>query len=153
MPRITTSLWVLLTALTLSGCIVANKVVEPSTTLEFRASTEINPDITGRPSPVVVTAYELRSSTRFDNADFFQLDGDAATLLGDDLLATHEFEIEPGTLQTQVIHLDKAATQLGFIAAYRDIEASRWRTRVSVKPSHYETVDVWLQPLAIEIKP
>ena len=41
--------------------------------LILTASDEVNPDLHGRPSPVVVQLLELRHPVAFENADFFSL--------------------------------------------------------------------------------
>lgn len=137
--------------LTVGGCMVANSVVTPSTTLDFRSSTALNPDITGRPSPLVVRVLELSEVRRFESADFFRLYEHADQELGSDLLKTHELEIQPGQIRVQDLQLHPATRHLGIIAAYRDIESARWRVVLTAKPKHYKTLQILLQPLALDI--
>ena len=39
--------------------------------LTLQASDQLNPDLNGRPSPVVVSLFELKHPVRFENVDFF----------------------------------------------------------------------------------
>jgi len=56
----------------------------------------VNPDRAGRPSPIVVRVYELKSVAAFNSADFFALfDNEAATLSGE-LVGRDEFQLQPG---------------------------------------------------------
>ena len=57
----------------LTGCATVNAIVPPSTDLKFNVSPDINPDKSGRASPVVVKVFELSSRTIFDTQDFFTL--------------------------------------------------------------------------------
>lgn len=41
--------------------------------LKLQASEELNPDLRGRPSPIVVRLLELKNPSSFNNADFFSL--------------------------------------------------------------------------------
>lgn len=134
-----------------TGCMVANSVVTPSTTLDFRASTALNPDITGRPSPLVVRVLELSEARQFASADFFRLYEHADQELGSHLLKTHELDIQPGQNHVQDLQLNPATRHLGIIAAYRDIETARWRVVLTAKPRHYKTLQILLQPLALDI--
>ena len=41
--------------------------------LKLAASEDLNPDLRGRPSPIVVRLLELKNPSSFNNADFFSL--------------------------------------------------------------------------------
>jgi type VI secretion system VasD/TssJ family lipoprotein len=41
--------------------------------LKLTASDQLNPDLNGRPSPIVVRLFELKHPVTFENADFFSL--------------------------------------------------------------------------------
>src|SRR5947207_3053449 len=60
------------------------------------AHANVNPDARGRPSPVIVRFYELKSLAAFNAADFFSMfDRDKETL-GAELVAREEFDLRPG---------------------------------------------------------
>jgi len=91
------------------------------------ASFEINPDADGRPSPMVVRVYELKSKNVFDEADFFKLYDEEAATLGGDLLNREEFEVAPGEGRNYEHKAHDDTRFLGVIAAYRDITHAHWR--------------------------
>ena len=95
----------------------------------IEAAPDLNPDVEGRPSPLVMRAYVLRSPTAFENAGFFGLYEDEAGTVGQDLIDRYQFIVEPGTTTTQEFRIDKdsGASHLGFLAAYRDLERADWR--------------------------
>jgi type VI secretion system VasD/TssJ family lipoprotein len=41
--------------------------------LKLTGSDQLNPDLNGRPSPIVVRLFELKHPVTFENADFFSL--------------------------------------------------------------------------------
>ncbi|MEB0104693.1 type VI secretion system lipoprotein TssJ, partial [Pseudomonas sp. CCI3.2] len=60
--------------LLLAGC----STLSPYSTLTkldltLAASDQLNPDLHGRPSPIVVRLIELKNPVAFENADFFSL--------------------------------------------------------------------------------
>src|SRR3990170_4768809 len=81
--------------LLVAGC--AAKVAKPiPITGVLTAHAAVNPDITGRPSPVAVKVYQLRSAGSFESSDFFSLYNQAATVLGADLVSTTDITVRPG---------------------------------------------------------
>ena len=79
-----------LLALILTGCQAVYATFPPSTKLHFKVAADINPDIEGRPSPVIIRVYELASKTVFENQDFFALYDNPEAILRTDLLKKDE---------------------------------------------------------------
>jgi type VI secretion system protein VasD len=111
----------------LTGCSSVN-----SLQATLQADTALNPDLNGRPSPLVVRLYELKSLSVFNNADFFNLFEQDVALLGDELQMRDEMAFQPG--ETKILERDlRVDTRyLGLIGAYRDIENARWRDSIEV---------------------
>lgn len=99
------------------------------------AEAEVNPDDKGRPAPVLVRIYELKSGAAFEAADYFTLHGNDKALIGSDMLVREEFILRPG--ETRAIrrksHPDLGA--IGVLAGYRDLGASDWRAVRPVEPA------------------
>lgn len=57
--------------------------------LKLTASDQVNPDLNGRPSPIVVRLIELKHPVAFENADFFSLYERAKESLSPDLVASN----------------------------------------------------------------
>ncbi|WP_241495983.1 type VI secretion system lipoprotein TssJ [Paraburkholderia monticola] len=91
-----------------------------------------NPDSSGRPSPVLVRVYELKSTAAFDSADFFTLYGKDQATLGADLNARNEFLLRPGESRSVELTVQQGTKFIGVVAAYRDIERTRWRATAVV---------------------
>jgi type VI secretion system protein VasD len=91
------------------------------------ASTDVNPDSTGRASPVVVRFYQLRGDAEFAGADFFALFNKEKETLGASLIVVEEETMFPGQQMELKIPLSADARFVGAIAAFRDIQGAHWR--------------------------
>lgn len=136
----------------LAGCQSIYSVFPPSTDFHFKVSNNLNPDLDGRPSPVVVKVFELASRTRFINQDFFVLYDSPESVLGVDLLKTEELEFQPGDDLEFKMSLSPAAQYVAMVVAYRDIEKARWKAVVEVDPTDYENLYVYMDQLAVYIR-
>lgn len=110
-------------------------VLEPVTlAVTLVARDDVNPDLHGRPSPLSVRVFELRSTSGFDAADFFSLyDRDQATL-STELLAREQYILKPGETQSYTRKAQGDTRYLGVLAAYRDLEHSVWRVTATIAP-------------------
>ncbi len=134
---------------TITSCATFNAIVPPSTDLTFNVSTDINPDNSGRASPVVVKIFELSSRTIFDTQDFFTLYESPENILGPDLLKKDELELQPGKLKEHKMVLNKNTRYIGIVVAYRNIDGSRWRAVVEADPTGYKNITLNIEKLAI----
>jgi type VI secretion system protein VasD len=100
----------------------------------LQADDALNPDFSGRPSPLVVRFYELKSLSVFNTADFFNLFEQDVALLGDELQMRDEFAFQPGETKSLERDLRTDTRYLGILGAYRDIENARWRNSIEVGP-------------------
>ncbi|WP_115719860.1 type VI secretion system lipoprotein TssJ [Gallaecimonas mangrovi] len=136
----------------LAGCVVANAVYEPSTDLNIKAVAGLNPDYTGRPSPVVVKLYQLNGRSAFDASDFFNLYGDASATLGKELVKVEDYELQPGEKRDIKLRLNKHTRYIGVVVAYRDIENAQWRLVLNADPTGYDDFSLKLDALAVSAK-
>jgi len=119
-----------------TGCAAPGPVVlEPITlAVTLVARDDVNPDLHGRPSPLSVRIFELRSTSGFDAADFFSLyDRDQATL-STELLAREQYILKPGETQSYTRKAQSDTRYLGVLAAYRDLDHSAWRVTATIAP-------------------
>ena len=139
----------IVSAVLLTSCATINAIVPPSTDLMFNVSEDINPDKSGRASPVVVKVFELSSRTIFDTQDFFTLYESPEKILGPDLLKKDELELQPEQLKEHKMVLNKNTRYIGFVVAYRNIDGSRWRAVVEADPTGYKNITLNIEKLAI----
>lgn len=142
----------LLLLTSISGCTVANYVVPAYSTLTFDVSNKANPDLNGRPSPVVIYVYELTSNTLFENQDFFSLYENAETVLGPDLVAKKEFTFSPGSVEKYEVSMSPEVEYVGVVAAFRDIENANWRKIMPIDKTGYKEHKVIIGQLSVALK-
>ncbi|MCI0993433.1 type VI secretion system lipoprotein TssJ [Pseudomonas corrugata] len=128
-----TTLTAVVTTLLLAGC----ATLSPFSTmtklyLTLTTSDRLNPDLNGRPSPVVVQLFELRHPVAFENADFFSLYERARETLSPDLLSSEELELRPGETVELKLDITGGGRYVGVVAAYRDLPQARWRYTLPV---------------------
>jgi len=150
--------WILLSCLVVAGLVLASCGSAPEKrSLEVRitATTDINPDLQSRPSPVILHMLELSAIDEFNRASFFELTENDAAALGGDLLNMTEIILTPGSSTQRVLDLGERAAYLGFVVAYRDIDNARWRLSQEVVPGATGSivVDVGRQQISVtEVK-
>ncbi len=111
----------------------------------------VNPDRAGRPSPIVVRVYELKSVAAFNGADFFALfDNEQATLSGE-LVGREEFQLQPAEKRQYQRQLQPETKFIGVVGAFRDLEQSRWRQAVPVPSKSKPMITIGLQARAVTI--
>lgn len=118
-----------------SGCASTPK---PRTFVgQITVAPNVNPDYEGRASPVVVRIYQLKSVAVFNEADFFSLYDEGQSILGADLIAVEERELQPGIRYDYSADVDPEAAYIAVIAAFRDIEKAQWRVITALPESGF----------------
>jgi len=114
-------------------------------TISVEASPFLNPDRNRRPSPIVVIFYGLTEDAAFKNAGFFELYEKEQETLGDAVKSKQEFIIAPGDIEDLNMELDPAATFVGALAAFRDIDNSVFKAVIPVTPGEPFSLQAKLQ--------
>jgi len=138
------------------GCSTIDKVFEdkpPKVVIRISSDNDINPDMNGRPSPIVLRIYALKSDDIFNNADFFAIYENDASILGDTMTAREEVELAPGDGVQMEKEFDMATTHVGVLAAYRDLDNAVWRGSILTPVNETTYVDVNLGRLTLSVKP
>jgi type VI secretion system protein VasD len=102
--------------------------------LSLTGSDQLNPDLNGRPSPIVLRLIELKHPVAFENADFFSLYQRAKEVLSPDLVAIEELELRPGENRLLKLSVQPDSRYVGVFAAYRDLPESSWRYVIALQP-------------------
>lgn len=119
--------------------------------IELNAAKDLNPDVTGRPSPLRVRLYELKSVSTFNKADIFSLTDKDKDLLGADLVTVEEIQVKPGMQQTITRKLGPDSKFLAVLAPYRDWEHATWRASLEVPQGKTTTVALELTQIAVSL--
>jgi type VI secretion system protein VasD len=116
----------------LAACASTPKPTIVKVTLQ--AQQNVNPDLNGRASPVVVKFYELKSITAFNAADFFSIFDNEQKTLGAELVNSEVFQLRPSEKLEFDRPLNADTRHLAAIAAFRDLEHSQWRAALTLPP-------------------
>jgi type VI secretion system protein VasD len=114
------------------------------------AAADINPDRSGRPSPVVLRIYQLRRSDAFQQADFFALFDDETKTLSDALISRQEMNVRPGSTADFPVAVSPEAQYLGVLAAFRDFNDAQWRATVELQK--LRTGVVFRKPVRVVVR-
>jgi type VI secretion system protein VasD len=117
--------------------------------LKLTASDQLNPDIHGRPSPIVVRLLELKHPVAFENADFFSLYERAGKSLAPDLVTIEELQLRPGETLELKLSVREGSRYVGILAAYRDLPEARWRYTIPLIPTGMTQFDLKLDQTGI----
>jgi type VI secretion system protein VasD len=121
--------------------------------LTFSAADDVNPEPSGRASPIAVRYYQLSATGTFESVDYFQIHDKEAAVLGEELLDRHDLAIVPGATRKVSIDAKPAAKAFGVIASYRDIDAAQWRADVPIPANQTTRLKVQLDKLKLAIIP
>jgi type VI secretion system protein VasD len=120
--------------------------------IEFEAAGNINPNIDGRPSPVEVRIYHLRSYSAFKGAGFMTLfDGDEKAL-GKELVHRQVIYLKPDEKHTVFYQTAEDIRTLGILAAFRDYDRGRWKVATALQKNKTNVVDVFLSGTSLQIR-
>lgn len=133
MPRLF-SLALCALLLTLTGCSAMSPYSHMTKLdLSLAGSDQLNPDLNGRPSPIVIRLMELKHPVAFENADFFSLYQRPKEALAPDLVAFEELELRPGETRELKLSVQDGSRYVAVLAAYRDLPEANWRYVIPIE--------------------
>jgi type VI secretion system protein VasD len=94
---------------------------------QIRLIATLNPDLNGRPSPIVLRLMALKHPAAFENADFFSLYQRPREALAPDLITVEEQELRPGETRDLKLSVEDGTRYVGVVAAYRNLPETSWR--------------------------
>ena len=138
MRRWTLALLLFCLCVGVTGCSKEQKELPPTrATITLIASEDVNPDIEGRPSPIVIRLFYLKTTDVFSTVDFFALFDQGDETLADALVAKEEYQLGPGERRQFALgEIDEDIRYIGVIGAYRNIDKARWRASIEVSLNH-----------------
>ena len=141
----------LLATSAISGC--SSQPSAPDLTkldLTLEGGHRLNPDLHGRPSPVVLQLIELKNAAAFEGADFFSLYQRPKETLSPDIVAQEELELRPGEQREFKLSVQEGSRYVGVLAAYRDLPDTNWRYTIALQPNERNKVSLVLEEQGIE---
>lgn len=150
MPRRIT-LAMLASLLVLGGCSALSPYSKlTKLDLELHGSDRLNPDLNGRPSPIVLRLLELRHPVAFENGDFFALYQRPKEALAPDLVTSEELELRPGESRELKLSVQDGSRYVGVLAAYRDLPEANWRFVIPLQHKAQNRIELTLDEQGIQ---
>ncbi|MGE6531140.1 type VI secretion system lipoprotein TssJ [Pseudomonas sp. NPDC077382] len=118
--------------------------------LSLQGSDRLNPDLNGRPSPVVIRLLELKHPVAFENADFFSLYQRPKEALSPDMVIQEELELRPGEQRDLKLFVQDGSRYVGVMAAYRDLPESSWRFVIPLQHKAQNRIELMLDERGIK---
>ena len=118
--------------------------------LSLQGSDQLNPDLNGRPSPIVIRLIELTHPVAFENIDFFSLYQRPKEALSPDLVIQEELELRPGEQRELKLYVQQGSRYVGVLAAYRDLPESSWRFVIPLQHKAQNRIELSLGERGIQ---
>lgn len=123
----------------LAGCQSMNSAVggyfdlDTDLQIDFQVDADINPDESGKASPLFIRMYELSSSKMMKRADFIGIYERDKEVLGSDLVAVHKLKrLIPGEGRTEHFVLDKKTNYVALYAEFLDFKEAKYKLIIPV---------------------
>ena len=117
--------------------------------MQITATADVNPDLQGRPSPVILHIMELNSTEQFNRLDYMSLTQPSGAALGAELLGKNQVVMQPGETKTLPMELNPMTSGIGLIAGYRDIDNATWRKVIPITQGSTKGIAITLEQTQI----
>lgn len=138
--------------LLVAGCASAPKPTITAVQIVVQVGPEANPDAHGRPSPVMLRLFELKSLAGFESADFFTLSEKAPETLGPELVARADLPLQPKETRSFDRVLQSDTRFIGVLAEFRELERAQWRSALAVPLGKTTPVTIRIETNSVSIK-
>lgn len=151
MKQLLRSVLTLALALTVASCSFFGGDDGADVQLDVMVDKQVNPDPSGRASPLVIKVYQLNDKLAFETKDFFSIYDATDKDFKKAIVTQKEYQLNPGHEIHQALVTDPATNYIGIIAAFRDIEIAKWRAVAKVKPGEDHKVTFTLKGVTIDV--
>ncbi len=101
--------------------------------IEFYVDANINPNESGRPSPLFIRMYELKSNKMLKNAHFLDIFENDKEALGADLVVKHKLKlIKPGENRIDQFVLEPETKFVGLYAEFLNFKTAKYKLIIPV---------------------
>ncbi len=105
--------------------------------IRFKVDADVNPDEDGRPSPLFIRMYQLKSAKTFSRANFIDIYERDKEVLGEDMISVHKLRrIKPGESRSKNFVLSKEARYIGLFAEFLRFKNSSYKILLPVVPTN-----------------
>lgn len=101
--------------------------------IEFYVDANINPNESGRPSPLFIRMYELKSNKMLKNAHFLDIFENDKEALGADLVVKYKLKlIQPGENRIDQFVLEPETNFIGLYAEFLNFKTAKYKLIIPV---------------------
>lgn len=119
--------------------------------LVIKTTEDLNKDVDGRSSPLMLTFYELESAEKFSKFDYWTLLEKSGENLKDDLVSQSKHIILTDQKQNYKVLLGEKTKYLGVVANFRIIDNDYvWKEIVELKKDSYNYSELEIRKFNIE---
>lgn len=139
----------------LTGCSYTREKLDLDTTakLFFKIAEDVNPDASGRPSPVVVNLLFLRNNRQFEQEDLISLMENAEDRLGKDLINKIRLkEFIPGETRNEFFELTAETAYIGVVTEYVQYQNAEAKLLLKLEPHTNNKFGVHVNRLSMSEK-
>lgn len=118
------------------------------------ASADINPDIAGRPSSVIVRIYQLSNKINFENSSYDALFESNHNALGTEYITLDEYLIDPNSRKEVELQISENAKYIGVVVGYRSTDLVTWRTVKAVPEESFwkdSGIEIKIDKLSVRV--
>jgi type VI secretion system protein VasD len=123
-----------------------------SVSLEIETAGDINPNPMGRPSPLALRIYQLKSPAGFGKAGFMDLYEQDEAVLGRDLIKKEEIILKVKEKQTLSLAVEDDTSVLGLLAVFRDYEQGQWKATAVIIPHQPNLISVHISGTTLTVQ-
>lgn len=152
MKQLLRSVMTLGLAFAVAGCSIMGGDDGADVQLNIMVDKQVNPDPSGRASPLVIKVYHLNDKLAFETKDFFSIYDATDKDVKKAIVAQKEYQLNPGHEIHKAILTEPQTQYIGIVAAFRDIEIAKWRAVAKVTPDEEHNVTFTLKGVRIEVK-
>lgn len=120
-----------------------NELENANYRITVMAMQQANINAEGKPVPLKINVFNLRSDTGFMNADFFALHHDPAKALGNNLLSSEQLFLLPGGAAVEIAaEKNTERYYVGITGEFQNLNRKTWRVIIPIltqqKPPFYK---------------
>lgn len=129
-----TSIFGILTACqSINGAVGGYFGLDTDLEITFEVDADTNPDELGKPSPVFIRMYELKSKKMMKKSDFIELYERDKEVLGADMLAVHKLKhFKPGDSRSEHFVLSPKTHYVALYAEFLEFKHSKYKLIIPV---------------------
>ena len=122
-------------------------------TLQINVADDVNPDSSGRASPVFVQVFELRNTSALKNSDYLEVYSDARGALGADLLNSTEIgPLFPGSQRTEKLRLSTSTAAVGIMGEFTNYGEMQTSRTVPLEPGVDREIYVVINGTGVQLQ-